>query len=268
MKNKKIILYYLLEFILTIFIFLTIILIVMKITVLNKTYLKNILEKNNYYHELYVDINNDFNDYIMQSGFDNSITKDLFTESELKKVINNNVDNYFLGKDIIVETKTIKNKLLNNIDNYLKDIKITITDQESMNLFISKIESIYKERIILNKELIKFSSEFNKIMKLLNIIFIIILILDIVLFILIKISFKKITLTIPILSSMILLLICYYLLFGKININSIIFWNNYISKIIKNIFFDISNSLKYISIIGIILEIIKLTFIYKKNRRI
>ena len=137
MKNKKVLIYYLLEFILTILIFLTIIVLILKITILNKKYLISKLEQTNYYHELYEDINNDFENYIMQSGFDNSITNDLFTEEDLKKVVNNNVDNFYKGKDFVVQTDNLKNKLESNINNYLDEIKITITDNESLDLFIN-----------------------------------------------------------------------------------------------------------------------------------
>ena len=268
MKNKKIILYYLLEFVLTLSILLTIILLILKITILNKKYLVNIFEKTNYYRELYLDINTDLENYIMQSGFDNSIINDLFTETELKKVINKNVDNFYKGENIIVDTDILKNKLENNINDYLDEIKITITDKEAINLFVNEIETIYKNRIILNKEIVGLSKSFYNINKILNLIFLGLIIFNMVIFIFTKVLFKKIALSIPILSSMSLLLISYYLLLSNININSIVFWNNYVSNVIKYIFWDLNTILKYGSIIIIVLELIKIIILGNLRNKI
>ena len=267
MKNKKILLYYLLEFILTIFIFLTIILLILRLTILNKNYFIKTLEKNNYYNELYLDINNDFENYIMQSGFDIKIVDNLFTEDSLKKVINNNVDNFYKGKEIKVDTNNIKENLNNNINIYLESNNIRVTDEKSLNLFINEIINIYKNRIIINDKFIKLSNIFYKINKLVNIGTIILFILDIILLIFLKFIFKKIILTIPVLSSLFILILGYFLILDKININNIVFWNNYVSSIIKSIFLSISALIKYIVIIGIIIELIKLIIIYIRKSR-
>ena len=266
LKNRKILLYYLLEFCLTVSIFITLILLILKITILNKNYFLDKLEKSDYYHELYLDINEDFSNYIMQSGFDSSIVDNLFDENSLKKVINNNVDNFYKGKEISVDTEEVEKKLETNINNYLESNNITASDDNELKLFVNEISNIYKDRIIIHKSLSKFSSKFAKLSKLANIMMLLSIIFDIVLFIIIKKIFKKITLTIPILTSMFLLLLIYYLLFAKININNIVFWNTYISNVIKSVFIDISSKIKYISIIGITIEILKLVFIrFKKS---
>ena len=267
MKNKKILIYYLLEFVLTIFVFLTIVLLVLKFTLLNKNYFTKILDDTNYYHELYLDINNDFENYIMQSGFDLKIVDNLITEESLKKVINNVVDNFYQGKKIIIDTNDIEKNLMNNINSYLEGNNIKITDEESLKLFINEILNIYKDRIIINDRLIKLSANFNKINNLIKIVTILLFIFDVLLFILIKFIFKKITLTIPILSSMFLLIIVYFLLLNKIDINNIVFWNSYVSSVIKNIFLNVKNILKNIIIIGVFIEMIKLIIFFVKESR-
>ena len=258
MKNKKVLLYYLLELLLTISIFITIIILVFKFTILDKKYLINVLNKNNYYHEVYNDINNDFGNYIMQSGFDNSITKDLFNEDDLKKVIHKNVENYYKGKNIKIDTTLLKEKLDNNISDYLKKININITDEDALNRFKEEIVNIYINKIIIHKEIIKTSSIFYKINSILNILLVSLIIFNIILFVIIKIIFKKIALSIPILTSCSILLIIYIYLNNNININYILIWNNYLSNVIKYIFKDILNIIKYIFIIGFILDFIKL----------
>lgn len=268
MKNKKILLYYILEFILTISIFISLLLIILKLTILNKNYLLNQLEKNNYSHELFLDINEDFNNYMMQSGFDNSVVDNLFTEDSLKKVVNKNVDNFYKGKKINVDIKEIEQKLETNINNYLESNNITATDENELKLFIREIVNIYQDRIIIHKRLGNFSTKFYKLNKLINIILTITVIFNFALLIIIKKVFKKLTLTIPILTSIFLLILIYYLLFLKININYIVFWNDYISSVIKNIFLNIESIIKYIIIGGIALEILKLLIFYLRKSRI
>ena len=269
MKNKKILIYYLSEFVLSIFVFLTLILLILKMTILNKAYLVKILDNNNYYHELYLDINNDFENYIMQSGFDNSIVDNLFTEEDLEKIIHQNVDNFFKGKSIVVDTGKIESKLTDNINIYLDNNNIKITDDDSLNLFKEEIINIYRKRIVIDNKLIKLSDLAYKVIKSINILFIILFILDIILILIIKKIFKKITLTIPLLTSIFLLSIGYFLLIEKININNIVFWNSYLSNVIKNIFTSIKDIIKYFLAFGISLEIVKLLIIYiRKSRKI
>ena len=271
MKNKKVLLYYLLELLLTISIFITIIILVFKFTILDKKYLINVLDKNNYYHELYIDINNDFDNYITSSGFDNTITKNLFTEKDLKKIIHKNAENYYNGKNIKIDTTLLKEKLDNNINDYLKKININITDEDALNRFKEEIVNIYINKIIIHKEIIKTSSIFYKINSILNILLVSLIILNIILFIIIKIIFKKVTLSIPIITSCCILLIIYIYLNSHVNVNSILIWNSYLSNIIKCIIKDLFNIIKYIFIIGFILEFTKLIIIlciYKNKKEI
>ena len=269
MKNKKILLYYLLEFILTICVFITILLLIIKITILNKNNILKIIDNNNYYHELYLDINNDFENYIMQSGFDIKIVDNLFTKDDLQKIIHKNVDNFYKGESILINTDIVKEKLDDNINNYLESNNIKITDEKALNLFKDEIIKIYKERIIINDKLIKLSNYFNQINKLINIAFIVLVIIDIILYLIIKFIFKKITLSIPVLTSMFLLMFGYFLIIEKININNIVFWNNYVSKVIIDILLNIKNTTKYVIIIGVGLEILKLLIIlFRKSRKI
>ena len=267
MKNKKILLYYLLEFMLTLLIFTTIILLLLKCSIFSKKYILNILDRNNYYQEVYLDINNDYENYLIPSGFDENITKDIFTENDVKKDINKIVDNFYEGKEVKLETNFIKEKLDNNINDYLEKLNVKITDEKSLDLLEQEILNIYTNKIIINKHFIKYNSAFSKLRKIVDIILYILFILDVLLFVIIKWLFKKITLTIPIFTSLMLLLWFYHFVFLKIDIKSILFWNSYISSIIKNIFYDLSNGIKYVIIIGFILEIIKIIiYVIKKPR--
>ena len=267
MKNKKILFYYFLEFLLTILVFFFIILVVLKITLFNKEYLKYKLVENNYYHNLYEDINDEFDNYIMQSGFDRTIVNNLFTVKDLEKVINNNVDNFYDGKEIIVDTSDLEDKININISNYLENHNLKIIDTESIDLFKKEIVNIYRDRIILNDKFIQLSNIFYNIKKTLNLVINIILIISLFLFLMLKFLFKKITLTIPFLASSMLLALGYFLIIKQINIQYIIFWNDYVSNILKSIFYDIEKNTRYFIIFCIGFEVIKLLIIYVKKSR-
>ena len=266
MKNRKILFYYFMEFIYSILVFSTIILTIFKLTILNHNYLIQKLNETNYYHELYLDIYNDLENYIRQSGFDKTVISDIINQDTLKKVINNNVDNFYKGLEIIVDTKEIETKLNDNINNYINTKKIIIDDSEAIRLFKDEIIKIYKDRIVISNYLLSYSSKFNNLINLITKILLINLIIDIIMFIFIKKIFNKVTLTIPIISSLLLLILTYYLLFSKININYIVFWNSYISEVIKIIFKDLVKTTKIIIICGFGYEIIKIMYILKKNR--
>lgn len=253
----------------TITTFLTIICLICKFTILNKNYFLNKLDSNNYYEKLVNDINNDFDNYLMQSGFSEDILNNLVKTEEVKKCVLTIVNSYYEGKKVSIDDNILffKTNLENNIDNYLANSKITIADKEAIDLFVKEIVNIYKERIIVHQELINLSSSFSKVINIVNFIFIVLIIIDIVLFIVIKKIYNKITLTIPCLTSALLLLIVYYLLFMKVNINYILLWNDYVSEIIKSIFMDIKNGIIYIGIIIIVIEIFKLLIIKIKSRK-
>ena len=266
MKNKKVLIYYLLELVLTICLFSLILLFTLKLTVLNKNYFIKQLDKTNYYHELYTEIDNDFENYIRPSGFDISIKNNLFTEDDLKEIINKNVDNFYKGKKIEIDTSKIKEKLNSNIEEYYNKINITITDDDSINLFKEEFLKIYANRIIISDKINDLNKTFTKYNKLINILFISILSLFVILSIITRILFKKITLSIPIITSILLFIVSYIFIVSKINISSIKFWNTSVSNIIKNIFNDNIKYILYICIIGIILELLKL-IIFIINRR-
>ena len=268
MKNKKVLIYYLLEFLLTICIFIILLLFVLKLTILNKNYFIKQLNKTNYYHELYTEIDNDFENYLRPSGFDISIKDNLLTEEELKLVINKNVDNFYKGKKINVDTTKIKERLEGNIDNYLNKINIKISDEGSLNKFKDEFIKIYSNRVIINDELIKQSNTFSKLNNLVNIFFYILIIIFIILFLITKVVFKKITLFIPTITSIILYIISYIFIVSKINIKNIKFWNTSVSNIIKNIFYDNINYIKYIIVIGLILELIRMIIYTIRKKRI
>ncbi len=267
MKNSlKVILYYFLEFLLSLLVFLLIILIVFKTTVLNSNYLLKKLDENNYYEELSKNIKNEFENYIMQSNLPNNVVEDLFTIDDLKEEVNRTIKDFYNGKKVSINKEKIKNKLENNIEAYLEKNNIVVTDKSSLDQFSNEVVKIYSTRIMIASELTNVSSLFHKINEYVKLAIIILTILVLILSLIIKILFKKMTLVIPIMVSSLLILIINYMLFAQINIQYITFWNDSISSIIRNIFYDVSNILKKIFIFGVIIDCFIITmFCFRKK---
>ena len=83
-KKAKIIFSYILLFIEPIMLFIITILLASKCTILNAKYIKNTLEKNNYYQEIYKEILTEMSYYTNQSGFEDSVLDNNFTIDEIK----------------------------------------------------------------------------------------------------------------------------------------------------------------------------------------
>ena len=103
-KKTKIIFSYILLFIESIMLFIITILLASKCTILNTQYIKNTLEKNNYYQEIYKEILTEMSYYTNQSGFEDSVLDNTFTIGEIKYEINSFVDNTYGGKKTSIDT--------------------------------------------------------------------------------------------------------------------------------------------------------------------
>ena len=261
MKNKtKLVFYYLLEFILTVFVFITFILVFFKFTILNSNYLINKLEKNNYYHELSDIIRNDLEDYLMPSGLPNDVIDNIYTEDLLKHEVNNFIKNLYQGKKTDVNISEVQENLNNNIKNYLEKNNIIVRDENSLKTFTDEVMKIYVERIKITSRLELFGDTIFKVIKNLNKVLVSLIIIDSILCFIMIIIFRKKVLTIPLITSMILLLIVNYVLFEHIDIKHILFWNDSISHVMQSIFFDLSSKLKIISIIILVITFVLLLF--------
>ena len=128
-KKLKIIGSYILLFIESILLFIITTLIVSKFTVLNNNYIKNNLEKNGYYKDLYDEIITEMSYYTNQSGFEDSILDNIFTMGELKYETNKFIENTYKGKSLTIDDSKLRERLTNNINEYIKNsgFKIVVT---------------------------------------------------------------------------------------------------------------------------------------------
>ena len=205
MKNRiKIIIYYLLEFILSILIFCLVSLILLKTTLYNPSYVKKQFINNNYYTNLSKSINEEMSNYIIQSGLTEDVIKNIYTEEILKETIENIIDSTYKGKKVIIDTKKIENNLKANINNYLEKNNIEVKDQESLDKFIEQILNVYKDEVSLSNSIKYAEKIISKTKHLVTFGSILCIILIILTIIIIKKITKEKILTIPLFTTSIL----------------------------------------------------------------
>ncbi len=263
----KIVLYYILEFILSIFILLLFSVAFLKFTVLDSNYILKQLKKNNYYSELYKSINDEMSNYIIQAGLEEEVLKDIYTEEMVVEEVNQAINSFYKNKKIEVDTIKVKDKLEANIVTYLEKNNIKVTDQASLDRFVNQILEVYEEKIILSSALTSVSPKIVKINHLMNMILILLSILCIPIALIIFLKLKKEALAVPFFMTGILISVTNYLLFSKIDVKHILFWNDNISSIIKSILYDLSSIMKISACIFIIMGIICCILLDKTKKK-
>lgn len=253
MKNKlKVLSYYILMIIISVLVLTLSLFTLLKFTILDQNYLIKQLEKNNYYENLYNSITEEMSYYIVQSGLKEEVLEKIYTKEMITNSINEAINNFYTGKKIMIDTTKVKENLNNNIKDYLSKNNIIITDQKALDMFVDHIISIYNEKIILSKHIEKFQNKLIKLDKIIDTIFIILMVLISILTILCHLFYKRIILTIPCISTAILLFLGNYLLYNRIDVKNILFWNDNVSTIIKSILWSIKDFITNEAIILII----------------
>ena len=109
--KTKIIVNYLIGFIISVLISITALSLIAKLTVFNKDYIINLLEKENYFEKIYNEILEEMESDIMPSGFTNDIIKDTFTKDEVKEDIKTFINNVYQGNKTTLDKELLKDKI-------------------------------------------------------------------------------------------------------------------------------------------------------------
>lgn len=253
--KRKVIFKYIIEFLIAIFLFFLIISLILKFTIFNESYLLKKIEENNYYDTLYDNIQEEMSYYIVQSGLEKEVLNNIYTIDDIKKDVNALVKSFCANEKVTFDTLEIRNRLEQNILEYLTKNNIKISDEESLTDFVNKMIEVYEECINLSNGLSKISDTFNMLSNFLNyfiIITTIVLFLMIVyLWLLHRNNFGVSSLTVGI-----LLILLNFLAIKYIDIENILFYSSEISNIIKDIVFNILNTIKYFGYAFIVYGII------------
>ena len=137
---------FIIAIILTICVIALIIVNVASSTILNKEFILGKLDETNYYANIYTAVKSDFENYIYQSGLDESVLENIVPaekiENDTKIIINNIYD----GTNEQVDVTEIETNLKTNIENSL-DHKLSATQQRTVDEFIKRITEQYKDTI-------------------------------------------------------------------------------------------------------------------------
>lgn len=245
-------------------------------TVLNKDYILEVLENNNYYEKTYDNIKSSFSQYILQSGLDENVIDNLYTEEEIKEDVNIVISNIYANENQKLDTDKIKLNMESNINMYLENnnIKLNSEQKKSIEKFVATIEKTYEDEISYSSYLSKLGNKVYKINKIIDktqkVLYgsVIVLIL-----ILICINIREFSLSInyigvTMLASGIVNIITKIYINSKININKIMLINEDISNVMINILNEIVNSIQSYGWImfGIGLILVLLTNLIKNKK--
>ena len=189
MSKKRRLFSYLLSIALVISLFTTIVLTTLNFTLFSTVNVKKRIAASNYYEEVKNIIVESCKDYVMQSGFEESIMDNVVNTYDVQFDVDGLVDYIYEGKDFEVHSNMIRANLDKNINEYIANNKYVVNEntQKSINEFEDNIVKIYERNIEYSKDTVKQLSEKNrKIKKIIPIVMIVSGIISVILVLAIK----------------------------------------------------------------------------------
>ena len=121
----------------------TIILSIVNVAVFSKSNVKKQMQKVDYYTEINDIIKESANNYIMQSGFDESIMENVISKEKISNDIDKVIDSIYEGEDVEISTDEIKVNLDKNVQQYISqnNYKVDAQTQKDITKFEDNIES-------------------------------------------------------------------------------------------------------------------------------
>lgn len=147
MRTFKLIIKYIIVILLALSIIGLVGITILSSTILKKDYVIDELEKADYYTKIFNEVESNFQNYIYQSGLDESVIKDIVTISKVREDTNNIIANLYNGMDTKIDTQDIQDKLNQNIKESLNG-NITSAEKKSIDEFVKTIADEYSKTII------------------------------------------------------------------------------------------------------------------------
>ncbi len=260
----KTLLKYVVEFIMSITLFLFISFLILKTTVFNEHYFISQLDKNNYFESLYETVNKNMSYYIVQSGLTKDVLTDIYTVNDLKKNVKDSIGVLYGKAKTEIDTTAIKKRLEDNIKRYLESNSNLVADDNSLDMFVSKMMDVYVENIELSNTIDTLAPKFTKLNAVINTILIISFILVALSFAYLTVVSKRGRLSVSIMTCGILLIVIYFFFNKNVDVKNIVFYNDAVSNIIRAIF---SNILKLFKYTGIVVLVFGFIFTLKRQIR-
>lgn len=266
MKIIRKIISYILAIILVTLMSATIILSIVNAVVFSKSNVKKQMQKVDYYTEINNIIKESANNYIVQSGFDESIMNNVISKGKINKDIDKVINAIYEGEEVEISTDEIKNSLDKNVQQYIaqNNYKVDAQTQKDIEKFEDKIESIYANSITYSKSSIKKVVKYFKMAKRMTRVALIASLILLIIFAIITYKTNRATFGILLLATGI---ICIFIkCYSSINIavNNILMVNKTFSNLMINI---INQVIQYVFIGGIILAVLGIALIIIFERK-
>ena len=188
---------YMLSFLLAILIILTTMITFVQNKILNANYIENKLEQSEYYEKLTKNINEGFENYIMQSGMDSTIFEGIYDNERLKQDTNMLIEAMINNGKIQLDTSDIKEKLDANIREYIKknNLAVNPTVENQIQTFETTIINTYENSVAYSTTIVKtIGKTINMVNKILPTVFYIVIgatIFNVLLLIIVNIKNKR-----------------------------------------------------------------------------
>lgn len=266
MKIIRKIISYILAIILVTLMSATIILSIVNAVVFSKSNVKKQMQKVDYYTEINNIIKESANNYIMQSGFDESIMDNVIPKEKINNDIDKVINAIYEGEEVEISTDEIKTSLDKNVQQYIaqNNYKVDAQTQKDIEKFEDKIESIYANSITYSKSTIKKVVKYFKMTKRMTRVALIASSILLIIFAIITYKTNRATFGISLLATGI---ICVFIkCYSSINIavNNILMVNKTFSNLMINI---INQVIQYVFIGGIILAVLGIALIIVFERK-
>ena len=266
MKIIRKIISYILAIILVTLMSATIILSIVNAVVFSKPNVKKQMQKVDYYTEINNIIKESANNYIMQSGFDESIMDNVISKEKINNDIDKVINAIYEGEEVEISTDEIKTSLDKNVQQYIaqNNYKVDAQTQKDIEKFVDKIESIYANSITYSKSTIKKVVKYFKMVKRMTRVALIASSILLIIFAIITYKTNRATFGISLLATGI---ICVFIkCYSSINIavNNILMVNKTFSNLMINI---INQVIQYVFIGGIILAVLGIALIIIFERK-
>ena len=266
----KLISKYIFQYIFTVMFFGLISLIIVRFTIFNENFILRELGNNNYYDKLYSMVYEEMSNYVIQSGLDEEIINDIYTEEMLVNDTNSLINYIYNGESKSYDTKVIENNLRENVEDYLLKHDIKNDDKDAINKFIKQIVNVYENKIDISDKLDEASGIFQLGKKILNIGTILLFIIVSILYLVMHFYYKDESQQVVLFTSGILIIFGYFYVVNNFDINNIIIFNEVVSNVIIGMIYNILNKFLFIAgllfILGIIIKIMNIKMVEKGHQ--
>ncbi len=263
--KKATILNHIKMFLLAIYLLLTTIILILRITVLNRAFIEKQFNEEHYQKvERY--LKETMKESMISSGIDDKVIDSMFTKEDIKDTTKQTLDIIYNYHKQSLNTTKIENNLRKNVEKNLKEKNYKVDNQKNFDTFINSIMKIYHSEFTMLNHLTKVGKYMNMIIKAFSVAAIILVSSFIILILLRKKTIKKL-LPVPLFTTSFILLFVTWYINKTAGLSSITVFSKTFSEIIRKIIKNTFISIKILAIIYIIIAIILQLFFIHYHKR-